>query len=331
MDNLFKALIVKENNDGSFSRAIEDNKISDLPDNGVLIRVKYSALNYKDGLSASGHKGITRNYPHTPGVDAGGVVMESKSEKFVKGDEVVVTGHDLGMNTNGGFGQYINVPADWIIKLANNLTLREAMIYGTAGITAAMCVYELEKHHITPDKGKIIVTGATGGVGSMAVAILSKAGYDVIASTGKMNQIKFLQSIGAKEIIHRSEVIDKSGRPLLKSRWIGAIDTVGGKTLSTVISHTAQHGTVCCLGLVESDKLETSLYPFILRGITLIGIDSAERGLQLKRYLWNQLALQWKPDNLELMAKEVKLVDIEEEIDKILDGGQVGKVLIDCK
>jgi len=331
MLDTFKALVVRENEDGNFARKIENKKFTDLPDNDVLVRVHYSALNFKDALSATGHKGISRVYPHTPGVDAGGVVVKSENEKFKEGDEVVITGHDLGMNTSGGLAEYVSVPSEWVINLPDSLSLKEAMIYGTHGITASMCIYELQKQGITPESGKILVTGSTGGVGSMAVALLAKERYHVIAATGKMDKKDYLLGIGASEVINRSELHDESGKPLLRSRWIGAVDTVGGKTLSTVIAHTGQHGAVCCLGLVESDKFCTTLYPFLLRGLKLIGIDSAEKGIQLKRYLWNQLALEWKPKMLLEMAREVNLEDIDKEIDLILKGGQVGKVLVKCK
>lgn len=327
----FKALVTRENGKNNLSHSIEEREIKDLPDNDVLVKVHYSALNYKDALSAKGHKGISRNYPHSPGVDAAGIVEEDKSGTFSKGDKVVVTGHDLGMNTSGGFSEYIRVPSEWLVSLPNKLNLKEAMIYGTAGMTAAICVNELIKHDINPDSGKVLVTGSTGGVGSMGVAILGKLGYKVIASTGKKEKHDYLKHIGASEIIERSDVYDETGKPLLSRRWIGAIDTVGGNTLSTVFRSTDHHGVVCVLGLVESHELHTNLFPFLQRGVSLLGIDSAERGIEIKRKLWKHLASDWKPDMLDEMATEVSLLDIEPEIDKILAGKQVGKILINCQ
>jgi len=326
----YTAYVTEEDSNGKFIQSFKELSIEDLHVNDILIKVKWSSLNYKDALSAKGHKGITRNYPHTPGVDAAGVVEKSNSDEFKIGDQVLVTGHDLGMNTNGGFAEYVSVPKDWVVKLSDGLSLRESMIYGTAGITAAICIDQLIKHNLEPNKSTILVTGATGGVGSMSVAILNKIGFEVIASTGKLHKTEFLKSIGAKEVIHREEVYDTTNKPLLKRRWDGAIDTVGGNTLSTVIRSTNHHGSVCIVGLVESSELKLNVFPFLQRGVSVLGIDSAERGINIKRELWKKLANEWKPDCLNEMVKEVKLLDIQSEIDSILDGKQIGKTLINC-
>jgi acrylyl-CoA reductase (NADPH) len=329
MDNLlFKAYVTEEVEPKVFKSGIKTKLISELPEGDVLIRVHYSALNYKDALSASGHKGITKKFPHTPGVDAAGVVVESKSDKIPVDSEVLVTGYDLGMNTSGGFQEYIRVPENWVVKVPYNMSLRESMIYGTAGFTAGICINELQKHYITPDKGKILVTGATGGVGSLAVGMLAKAGYEVIASTGKVDKIDFLLELGASEVIPRQELNDTTGKPLLSGKWIGSIDTVGGNTLSTVIKSTIHRGAVCCLGLVESDKLDTTVYPFLLRGITLIGIDSAERDMDYRLNIWKRISEEWKISDPEFLVKEITLEGLSDEIDLILRGGQVGKVLV---
>src|SRR5215831_3457529 len=231
----FKALWVTESNGGSFERNIIERAIDDLPPGEVLIRVHYSALNYKDALSATGNKGITRKYPHTPGIDAAGTVELSRSPLCLTCDEVLVTGYDLGMNTCGGFAEYIRVPAAWIVKKPAGYSLKETMIIGTAGFTAASALYKMELMGQTPSRGPIVVTGSTGGVGSMAVAILSKAGYEVIAITGKPNAKEYLQHLGAARIESRAWVQDTSGKALLKTQWAGAIDTVGGNTLSTLL------------------------------------------------------------------------------------------------
>lgn len=324
----FSALVVSKSDDGQFVRAITTREIDDLPEGDVLVKVAYSSLNYKDALSATGNPGVTRNFPHTPGVDAAGVVAESRSEAFKPGDEVIVYGFDLGMNTSGGFGQYIRVPADWIMPLPAGLTLRQSMIYGTAGCTAAMSVQALAKHGVEPDQGKIVVTGATGGVGSIALAILAKAGYQTVAVTGKPTAGEYLESLGATEVAGREEVTDSSGRPLLSSRWAGAIDSVGGEMLATILKSTRYGGAVTCCGLVASAELSTTVLPFILRGISLIGIDSVNTPMEIRKAIWQRLATDWFLPQLELIATECKLIDLSDEVDRILLGKQRGRILV---
>ncbi len=328
MADKFKALFVEEFEKNKFKRCITEKSIDELPDGDVLIKVLYSALNYKDALSARGHRGITRKYPFTPGIDAAGTVEESSSENYLPGQEVLVTGYDLGMNTSGGFGQYIRVPEEWVVKLPANISVRESMIYGTAGFTAGICLYELERLEITPDRGDVLVTGATGGVGSLAVGMLAKAGYDVIAATGKMDKKDFLFDLGAKDVIPRDNVDDQSGKPLLSGKWAGVIETVGGNTLSTAIRSTKMHCAVCCLGNVRDDKINTSVYPFILRGVYLIGIDSAEKPMELRLVIWNKITNEWRIDNIERLVKEVTLDELDNEIDTIMKGNQTGKVIV---
>ncbi len=324
----YKALVVSEIEPNVFVREIKNIKTDSLPSGDVLINVKYSSLNYKDALSANGHKGITRKYPFTTGIDAAGIVVESNSSKINVGDEVIVTGFDLGMNTSGGFGQYIRVPAEWVVPLPKNLTLQESMMYGTAGFTVGVCINELIRHDITPDKGKILVTGATGGVGSLAVAMLSKIGYEVTASTGKSDSYDFLKQLGASEIISREEVIDKSGKPMLAGKWAGMIDNVGGDALTSSIKSIKQRGCVCILGNVSSDKFESTVYPFLLRGISLAGIDSASRLMDERLGIWDKISTIWKIENMNLIIREVGLDSLSFEIDKILRGGQKGRVLV---
>jgi acrylyl-CoA reductase (NADPH) len=324
----FKAMVVTESKDNKFSREIMNREISTLPEGDVLIHVKYSSLNYKDALSASGNKGVTRNYPHTPGIDAAGAVVESTHESFKAGDQVIVTGYDLGMNTSGGYGQYIKVPASWIVKLPENLSLKESMIYGTAGFTAALSVYKMISGGILPESGDILVTGATGGVGSIAVSILHKLGYSVIAATGKPQAKDMLLSIGAKDIILREELDDKSGRILLKGNWAGVIDTVGGSMLATALKSTNYGGSVTCCGNVASPELLTSVYPFILRGITLYGVDSVQCPMDLRVKIWSTLANEWKPHNLNQNVEEVSLTQLENKIDLILQGKLQGRTIV---
>lgn len=327
-DRKFRAMVVSEGADNTYKREIRNRDISELPDNGILVKVLYSSLNYKDALSAIGNKGVTRNYPHTPGVDAAGLVEESNSDDFNPGDEVIVHGYDLGQDTDGGFGQYINVPPEWVIRLPDNMSLRESMIYGTAGFTAALSLYKLVEHGVKPDDGEILVSGATGGVGSMAVSMLARAGYEVIASTGKANQRDFLMGAGAKDVISRESSIDNSGRPLVKGRWAGVIDTVGGDILATALISSKPGGIVTCCGNVGGHKLNTNVYPFILRGIELIGIDSANCPMSLRSRVWNKMADEWKIDNVDSLVREVPLDKLDPEIDMILEGKQKGRVLV---
>ena len=244
----FKAMVVSETADQKFTREIGQKEFSDLPAGELLIEVKYSSLNYKDALSASGNKGVTRKFPHTPGIDAAGVVATSSTSQFGAGDQVIVTGFDLGMNTAGGFGQYISVPASWAVKVPQGMTLKESMAYGTAGLTAALCVMRLMAFGLTKDSGEVLVTGATGGVGSVAVGILAKLGFNVVAATGKTDEKDFLTQLGAKAIISRDEANDTSGRPLQKGRWAGVVDAVGGNILATAIKSAKYGGLVAACG-----------------------------------------------------------------------------------
>jgi putative YhdH/YhfP family quinone oxidoreductase len=325
----FKAMVVQEKTDGTYTRRITEKSLDDLPAGEVLVRVHYSSLNYKDGLSATGHRGVTKRYPHTPGVDAAGVVEESLSEAFQPGDQVIVTSYDLGMNTPGGFGQYIRVPAGWVVPLPENLSPKESMAYGSAGLTAGFCIFKLQEHSVTPELGEILVTGATGGVGSFAVAMLAQIGYQVVAVTGKMDEKQFLIDLGAKEVISRDEATDTSGKPLLKGRWAGVVDAVGGEILSTAIRSTKLHGAVTCCGNVASPDLPINVYPFILRGISLVGIDSQSFPMTFRRQTWEKIASEWKLDNLDRQTSVCSLEELNSEIDRILAGKQKGRVIVD--
>ncbi|MEM7336813.1 MAG: YhdH/YhfP family quinone oxidoreductase [Chloroflexota bacterium] len=328
-DNSFRAFVVEETEPKQFTRSVQTRTIDDLPEGDVLVRVQYSSLNYKDGLSATGAPGVTRNYPHTPGVDAAGTVVSSSDSAFEEGDAVVVIGYDLGMNTAGGYGEFIRVPANWVVKLPNTLTAREAMIYGTAGFTAVMCVDRLVSHGIKPEDGEILVTGATGGVGSFAVALLAKLGYTVVAATGKVESAQgFLTGLGATSLISRAEATDDSKRPLLRERWAGVVDTVGGDMLVSALKAVKRETAVAICGLVASPKLSTTVFPFILRGITLYGVDSVEINIEEKQRIWTLLAGNWKLEGLETFVKEVTIDDLEPEILLIMNGKQVGRILV---
>jgi putative YhdH/YhfP family quinone oxidoreductase len=327
----FKAMVVQETPDGTYTRRITEKSLDDLPAGEVLVRVLYSSLNYKDGLSATGHKGVTKRYPHTPGVDAAGVVEQSFSEAFRPGDQVIVTSYDLGMNTPGGFGQYIRVPAHWVVPLPENLSAKESMAYGSAGLTAGFCIFKLQEHSVTPEFGEILVTGATGGVGSFAVAMLAQIGYQVVAVTGKMDEKQFLIDLGAKEVISRDQATDTTGKPLLKGRWAGVVDAVGGEILSTAIRSTKLHGAVTCCGNVASPDLQINVYPFILRGISLVGIDSQSFPMTFRRQTWEKIASDWKLDNLNKQTSVCSLEELDLEIDRILAGKQKGRVIVDLE
>jgi putative YhdH/YhfP family quinone oxidoreductase len=325
----YKAMVVQETPDGKCSRQVAEKALDDLPEGEVLVKVHYSSLNYKDGLSATGHRGVTRKYPHTPGIDAAGVVEESLIDAFQPGDEVIVTSYDLGMNTPGGFGQYIRVPAAWVVPLPENLSLKESMAYGSAGLTAGFCIFKLQEHGITPDQGEILVTGATGGVGSFAVAMLAQIGYQVVAVTGKMDEKQFLTDLGAKEVISRDEATDTSGKPLLQGRWAGVVDAVGGEILGTAIRSTKLHGAVTCCGNVASPDLPINVYPFILRGISLVGIDSQSFPMTFRRQTWEKIASEWKLADLDRQTSVCSLEELDGEIDRILAGKQKGRVIVD--
>lgn len=323
----FKALITEEV-DGKYVSSIKTRSTDDLPAGDVLINVKFSSLNFKDALSSIGNKGVTRNYPHTPGIDAAGVVAESASPDFKKGDEVIVTGYDLGMNTSGGYGEYIRVPAGWVVKKPEGLSLRETMIYGTAGFTAALSVIKLLDHGVTPDKGPVLVTGSTGGVGSVAVAMLAKLGFRVTAVTGKAEKADFLKTLGAAEVIGRDAAMDDGKRPMLKGIYAGVVDTVGGSILGTALKTTAYGGAVTTCGLTQSPELLTTVFPFILRGISLLGVDSVELPLEVKKATWKRISSDLKLSNLEELAVDVPLEKITDYFPQILKGGLAGRVVV---
>lgn len=323
----FKALQTNENG-GRFETCLIERDTDELPAGEVLIRVSYSSLNYKDALSASGNRGVTRNFPHTPGIDAAGTVAESSVADFSVGDEVIVTGYDLGMNTAGGFGQFIRVPAAWVIKRPVGLSLREAMALGTAGLTAALCIDKLEQAGLEPTDAPILVTGATGGVGSIAIALLSRLGYKVAAVTGKAEQGDFLRKLGATQIVERSALQAGTEKPLLKEQWAGAVDTVGGDILFNVVKSLQRGASVACCGLTAGTNFQANVLPFILRGVNLLGVDSVEIPLVVKASMWDKLSVQWKLPNLDDLVQEISLEKLPEAIERTLAGQQTGRMLV---
>ena len=325
----YKALIIEQTGEKQYSRRIGEKKVSELPAGEVIVKVAYSALNYKDALSAAGNKGVTRNYPHTPGIDASGIVAETADSRFAPGDEVVVTSYDLGMDTPGGFGQYIRVPAEWVVKMPAGLSLKESMVLGTAGFTVGMAVYKMSPY--LKNEGEILVTGASGGVGCMAVGILSKLGYAVAAVTGKPEAHEFLRNAGASRIISREELLENSGKPVLKAQWAGVTDVVGGEMLSAAIKGLKPGGVAAICGLVASPEFQINVFPFILRGITVVGVDSERFPQPQRTEIWNKLADEWKPIALNNLYTEVSLDQLDAKIDEILKGKITGRILVNME
>ena len=316
-----------EEKDGAFSASISKLELKKPEDGFVQIKVSHSSLNYKDALSASGNKGVTRNYPFVPGIDAAGIITDANSSQFNEGDEVIVTGYDMGMNTPGGFGEFINVPIGWVVKKPSNLSSLEAMSIGTAGLTAAASVLKINESS-NESELPVLVSGSTGGVGSISVMLLSKLGKEVSALTGKASSVDFLQSIGANNIIMRDEYLEAPAKAMERPLFSSAIDTVGGNVLSKMLPQISPHGVIACCGNVAGIEVNTTVFPFILRGITLAGIDSAESSLQFKIGLWNKLAGEWSLD-LSSMVKIVTKENLQQEIDLILKGGQQGRVVLE--
>lgn len=327
MKDSFRALRITEE-EGVYNRAVLQRQKEDLPEGDVLVQVLYSSLNYKDALSCIGNKGVTRHYPHTPGIDAAGVVEHSTDPAFTTGEEVIVTGYDLGMNTDGGFGEYIRVPAAWVVKRPEGLTLKESMIYGTAGFTAALSVYKLLLS-VKKEDGQVLITGGTGGVATIAAKILVKLGFEVVMATGKVDTQKdSLMKLGIKEVISREDAEDTKGKAMLKSRWAGVVDTVGGNTLASALKTTGYNGAVTTCGNVGGDHFESSVYPFILRSITLYGIDSVQCPMDLRLEIWHRLSGSWKSENLEAMTHTIGLEELDQHVVNMLEGGHSGRIIL---
>jgi acrylyl-CoA reductase (NADPH) len=323
----FRAYRVELDEQGPRAAVVEVSE-AHLPQGEVTVRVAYSSLNYKDALSARGRPGVTRHYPHTPGIDAAGLVLESSDARFAPGQPVLVTSYDLGMDTPGGFGELIRVPGDWVVPLPAGLTLRESMILGTAGLTAGLALEALESHGVVPASGAVAVTGASGGVGSLAVALLAARGYEVVASSGTEGAREWLSQLGAAQVIGRRDLAEASERPLLKPAYAGAVDTVGGHTLANLLKSLRYGGAAAACGLVQSAELRVNVFPFILRGVALLGIDSAACPMRLRLEVWRRLAGEWKPRELERFAREVELDELDGAVDEVLAGRTMGRVLV---
>jgi len=328
LPDTFRCYVVDKNPDGNVVAQFAERSADDLSPGEAVVRVAYSSLNYKDALAATGHPGVARKFPLVPGVDVVGKVVESGVYEWVEGDRLLATGFNLGVTHWGGFAEYARLPLGWSLPLPEGLSMRESMIFGTAGLTAALCIEALQHHDIAPDSGDVVVTGASGGVGSMAVAILAKLGYRVIAVSGKPSAHPLLEKLGAAEIVGREAVDDHSDKPLLPRRFAGAVDTVGGNTLGTLLRSVRLRGCVAACGMVGGVDLPMTVYPFILRGVTLAGIDAAECPLAVRDRVWKKLAGPWKPEHLEDLAEVVELDQLPEKIDAILGGRITGRVVV---
>ena len=326
-----KAFLVEKTGDKEFSADIKDVAIPKCGEDEIVIKVTYSSLNYKDALSSVGNPGVSKHFPHITGIDVAGTVFESTSPIFKVGERVLVTGYDMGMNSNGGHAQYVKIPASWVARIPDAISDREIMTFGTAGLTAALSVNELIENGIKPESGDILVTGATGGVGSIAIAILSKLGYNITAISGKKERIDFLKKIGANEVILREEFEEESKKTLLREKYAGVVDTVGGKILANALKQIKYDGVATCCGLTSSHELNTNVFPFILRGVRLIGIDSVECKLEKKQAAWEKLASRWKINSLNSIINEISLDEIKAAYEHLLSGKAVGRYVVKIK
>jgi acrylyl-CoA reductase (NADPH) len=325
----FRALVVNKDAAGAITCGVETLDESRLPADGdVLVRVEYSTLNYKDGLCLTGGGGLVRTYPHVPGVDFAGTVEASTDARYKPGDRVVLTGWRVGEIWWGGYAEKARVKADWLVPLPAGLTTRQAMAVGTAGFTAMLAVMALEAHGLTPEKGEVLVTGAAGGVGSVATAILAKRGYQVAAVTGRPEQESYLRSLGASRIVPRGELSEAPTRPLDKETWAGAIDNVGGSMLARVLTQMKYNGSVAAVGLAGGANLPATVIPFLLRGVNLLGIDSVMKPYPDRLAAWQRIASDLPLDTLEAMIEPATLEDLPRLGPAILDGKTRGRVVV---
>ena len=324
----FNALVATKEA-GKITSAFQQLSREQLPPGDVLVRVSYSTLNYKDGLAVTGQPGIMRKFPMVPGIDFSGVVEESSTEAFKPADSVVGTGFGMGETIWGGYSQYVRVPSEHLVGLPAGLTLEEAMGVGTAGFTAMQCVLALESHGLTPEAGEVVVTGASGGVGGIAIAILSKLGHRVFAATGRPEQEPYLRSLGAAGIVDRAAIDQNADKGLGTERWAGAIDTIGGKTLSGLFAEMASRSSVAACGMAGGPAIATSVWPFILRGVNLLGVSSMKVTVKERREVWRRLSMGLSISLLDSMIQVEPLSRIHELGQQILDGRTRGRIVVD--
>jgi acrylyl-CoA reductase (NADPH) len=324
----FRAYVVNKTAD-QFTAGLTELTRDDLPAGEVLVKVAYSSVNYKDGLASLPEGRVVRKYPLVPGIDLSGVVVESSDSRFKEGDKVLATGYDLGVSHSGGFSEYARLKADWLVPLPQGLSLSDAMALGTAGFTSALSIYQMERMGLKPENGPVLVTGATGGVASVAIGILKRLGYTIAASTGKASEHEYLKKLGAGEILSREETSAESNRPLEKERWAGSLDSVGGSTLSYLIRTTKYGGSIAVFGNTGGANFSTTVFPFILRGVNLLGIESAYVPMDIRRQLWEHLATDYKP--AYMLTHEVSLDELPQSLDMILKGGMKGRTIVEIR
>jgi acrylyl-CoA reductase (NADPH) len=328
MTDRFRALLLDEQ-DGKVKTSLAELADDRLPEGDVTVAVEYSSLNYKDGMAIRGLGKLVRKYPHVPGIDLAGSVLASTSPAYRPGDQVVLTGWRVGEWHWGGYAQMARVQADWLLPLPRGLTTKQAMAFGTAGIAAMQAVMALEEHGLKPGQGEVLVTGAGGGVGSLAVLILAALGYRVAASTGRQNLHDYLKGLGASSLVDRAELDVPPARPLDAERWVGCVDNVGGTTLARVLTHMAYRCSVAAVGLAGGNRLETTVLPFLLRGVNLLGIDSAMCPVERRKQVWARLARDIPLAELDKITTVAPLADLPRLAGEILAGRVRGRVVID--
>ncbi len=329
MSENFKALMIEKNDENQIVELVNINE-DDLMDGNILINVTHSTLNYKDGLAITGASPVVRSFPMIPGIDFSGIVLSSEDKDFSVGDRVVLNGYGLSENHFGGYSEKARVKSEHLLKLPENISNKQAMAIGTAGYTAMLCVLAIEDHGINPDDGVILVSGASGGVGSVAISLLSGLGFNVEASTGRPEETSYLNNLGAKSVIDRKELSEPS-RPLGKERWAGAIDSVGSTTLANILSQVSYGGAVSACGLAQGMDLPSTVMPFILRGVSLLGIDSVMAPMSIRKRAWERLSKDINFEKLEDMVVEVGLDQVQELAKDILQGQVRGRVVVNIQ
>lgn len=323
----FKAFVVDQDENGIVSNSYKELTKDDLPEGDVLIKVHYSGINYKDALATQDHNKIVKQYPMVPGIDLAGTIEETNAPGFEVGDKVIVTSYDLGVSHYGGFSEYARVKSEWVIELPEDLTLEEAMIYGTAGYTAGLAIEQLEKSGMSIEGKEVLVRGATGGVGTISLLMLNNLGYDVIASTGRDDAEEKLKKLGAKEVIGR--LPEDNSKPLEKRTWQAAIDPVGGENLPYIVKRLDNNGSVALIGMTGGNNFETTVFPFILRGASIIGIDSVFTPIKLRKRVWRRLAKDLKPQQLHDIKHVISFDEIPKAIDQVINHNNTGRIVID--